>query len=127
VEAAAIVVGILLLVVAAFQVALASGAPWGDHAYGGRAEIVNGRLSTRYRMMSAGAIPILLFAAWVVLAKAGVFAGAGDWVNVAVWVVFGYLVLNTVANVASTSKVERYVLGLVSAIAALGTLIVALS
>lgn len=126
-EAAAIVVGILLLVVAAFQVALAFGAPWGDHAYGGRAETANGRLSTRYRMMSAAAIPILLLAAWIVLARAGLFAGAGDWVNAAVWVVFGYLVLNTVANVASTSKVERYGLGFVSAIAALGTLIVALS
>ena len=125
-EAAAVLVGgILLQVVAAFQVALAFGAPWGDHAYGGRAETVNGRLPPAYRVMSAVAVPMLLFSSWIILAKADLVTGGGDWVNVAIWFVFGYLVLNTVANLASSSKVERYVMGTTTAVAAVGTLIVA--
>jgi hypothetical protein len=126
-EAAAVLVGgILLQFVAAFQVGLAFGAPWGEHAYGGRAKTTDGVLSPRYRVMSAVAVPILLVAAWIVLARADLVSGGGDWVNVAIWFVFGYLVLNTVANFASSSKIERYVMGSISAIAALGTLVVAL-
>jgi hypothetical protein len=124
--AAVLVGGILLQVVAGFQVALAFGAPWGDHAYGGRAETVNGRLPPAYRVMSALAVPVLLFSSWIILAKADLVSGGGDWVNVAIWFVFGYLVLNTAANLASNSKIERYGMGALSAIAALGTLIVAL-
>jgi hypothetical protein len=126
-EAAAVLVGgILLQFVAGFQVALALGAPWGEHAYGGRAKTTNGRLAAGYRAMSAVAVPILLFAAWIILAKADLVSGGGDWVNVAVWIVFGYLVLNTAANLASSSKIERYVMGSVTAVCALGTLVVAL-
>ena len=51
----------------------------------------------------------------------------GDWVNVAIWFVFGYLVLNTAANFGSSSKVERYVMGTATALAAVCTLIVALA
>ncbi len=123
--AAVLVGGILLQFVAGFQVALAFGAPWGEHAYGGRATTTDGRLSPGYRVMSAVAVPILLFAAWIVLARADLVSGGDDWVNVAIWFVFGYLVLNTVANFASSSKVERYLLGTVTAVCAVGTLIVA--
>ncbi|MDJ0925866.1 MAG: hypothetical protein QNJ77_15050 [Acidimicrobiia bacterium] len=125
-EAAAVLVGgILLQVVAGFQVALAFGAPWGEHAYGGRAQTVNGRLPPAYRVMSAAAVPILLLAAWIILAKADLVRGGDGWVDVAVWFVFGYLVLNTVGNLASSSKIERYLMGTVSAVAAVGTLVVA--
>ena len=113
-EAAAILVAVLLLGVAWFQVALVAGAPWGDHAFGGRAETHEGRLTERYRIMSAVAVPLLLAAIWIVLA----------W---AVWVVFAYLTVNTVANLASTSKIERFAMGSVTAIAAIGTLLVALA
>ena len=126
-EAAAVLVGgVLLQLAAVFQVALAFGAPWGDHAYGGRAPTSNGFLGPRYRVMSAVAVPILLLASWIVLAKAELVSGGGDWVGVAIWLVFGYLVLNTAANLASRSKIERYGMGLTSALAALGTLVVAL-
>ena len=123
--AAVLVGGILLQFVAGFQVGLAFGAPWGDHAYGGRAETTNGVLSPRYRVMSAVAVPILLLAAWIILARANLVRGGDDWVNVAIWFVFGYLVLNTAANLASSSKIERYLMGTVTAVSAIGTLIVA--
>ena len=39
---------------------------------------------------------------------------------------FAYLLVNTLANFASNSKIERYVMGSISGVAALGTLVVAL-
>ena len=128
-EAAAILAALLLAVVAAFQLALVFGAPWGDHVYGGRAETDNGRLSPRYRAMSAVAVPLLLLSAAIVLSRAGVVGwfGSEGWVTVAVWVVFGYLVLNTIANLASKSRVERIGMGSLTAVAAICTLVVALS
>lgn len=128
-EFAAVVAAVLLVAVAVFQLALVFGAPWGDHVYGGRAETDNGRLSSRYRVMSAAAVPILLLSAAIVLSRAGVvswFASDG-WVAVGVWVVLAYLVLNTMANLASKSGVERFGMGSVSAVAAICTLVVALS
>lgn len=126
-EAAAVLAAVLLVVVAAFQVGLALGAPLGEHAYGGRANAVDGVLPPRYRVMSAVAVPILLLASWIVLAKAEVVSTDASWIDWAVWVVFGYLVLNTAGNLASSSKVERYWMGSVTIVAAAATLVVALA
>lgn len=128
-EIAAVLVAVLLATVAAVQLALVFGAPWGDHVYGGRAETHEGRLSPRYRAMSAAAVPILLLSGAIVLSGADVVSWFGyeGWVAVAVWVVFGYLVLNTVANFASKSRIERIGMGSLTAVAAICTLIVAIS
>ena len=126
-EAAAVLAAVLLQIVAAFQVGLAFGAPWGDHAYGGRAQTTGGVLPPRYRVMSAVAVPILLLASWIVLAKVELVSTDAGWVDWAVWVVFGYLVLNTAGNLASSSKVERYLTGSVTIVTAAATLVVALS
>lgn len=127
-QAAAVLAAVLLATVAVVQVGLVFGAPWGDHVYGGRAETDNGRLAPRYRAMSAVAVPVLLFAAAIVSSRAGVTSwfGSDGWVSVAVWVVFGYLVLNTVANFVSTSRIERIGMGSLTVVAAIATLIVAL-
>ncbi|MCP3998272.1 MAG: hypothetical protein GY722_24900 [bacterium] len=125
-QAAGAVVAVLLGAVAVLQAALALGAPWGEHAYGGRAPTTNGRLSSRYRGMSAAAIPILLISAWIVLARSGAVSGGGGWVKVGVWIVLGYLVLNTAANLAAKSNIERFGMGAVTAVAAAVTLVVAL-
>jgi len=127
-EAAGILAAALLSIVAAVQLALVFGAPWGDHVYGGRAETDNGRLSPRYRAMSAAAVPILLLSAAIVLSRAGVVSWfeRDGWVATAAWVVFGYLVLNTVANLASNSRIERVGMGSLTVIAAIATLLVAM-
>ena len=127
-EFAAILAAVLLAIVAAVQLALVFGAPWGDHVYGGRADTDNGLLSPRYRAMSAFAVPILLLAGAIILSRAEVVSwfGSDGWVRVAVWVVFGYLVLNTITNLASKSRIERFGMGSVTALAAICTLIVAL-
>ena len=128
-QVAAVAGAVLLAGVAVFQIALAAGAPLGDMAYGGRAETRNGILTAPYRIMSALAVLILGVAAWIVLARADVVSGGpmgAGFVETGAWVVFGYLVLNTAANLASTSKNERLIMGPVTAIAAVLVLIAAL-
>lgn len=128
-ELAAVIAAAVLVAVAGFQLALAGGAPWGDHAFGGRAETSDGRLPSRYRIMSAIAVPILILSSAIILARAGLVSWfeQDGWVTWAVWVVVGYLVLNTLANLASNSRIERFVLGAATAVAAVATLVVALS
>ena len=94
------------LVIAAFQFALARGAPLGRAAYGGR----NAVLSPALRRASAGAVVIWLLAAVVILGAGGVVAvplpdvvlGIGPWVLVVL------SVLGTIVNLASSSPWERF-------------------
>ena len=107
--AAALFVG-----VAGFQVGLALGAPWGAHAYGGRAATADGKLPGAFRGMSAMAALFGLFAAAIVLAQGGVITldGVADrTLTVITWVLAGLMLLNTLANAASTSRVERMGVG----------------
>ena len=126
---AALLAGAILAGVACFQAALAIGVPWGYMAYGGQAAFAAGHLPTRLRVVSAIAVPILVLAAWMVLARADL-VGRGPFpagfVEVAVWVIGGYLVLNTLANLRALTDVERYGLGSLTAIAAIATFVVAI-
>ena len=129
-ELAAAVVAILLAAVAVFQAALAAGAPWRHLSYGGRAGIDRGPLPAPFRVMSVGAAVILAISGWLVLARAGLVSGGpvgSGALTVAAWVIFAYLVLNTVMNLASSSPVERFGFGAVTLVAAVGCLIVAAS
>jgi hypothetical protein len=106
---AAIVATGLFLAMSAFQAALAAGAPLGDHVLGGRQ---SGTLPSRLRLFSGIAAVLLLGFAFVVLARAGVIgspAGAARLLAVACWIVAGFLVLNTLSNLASKSRLERTV------------------
>ncbi|MGH2712059.1 MAG: hypothetical protein ACRDH9_12765 [Actinomycetota bacterium] len=111
--------------VAAFQVALALGAPWGRAAWGGTHE----RLPRGLRIASGFAAIFWILAALVVLARAG-----QDWSPIPLsvsrwgtWVLFGMLVLGTLMNLASRSKLERLVQTPSAAILALLTFLVARS
>lgn len=128
VRTAAITAAVLLAGVAVFQIALAAGAPWGRMSYGGQAETVDGVLPGSYRAMSAVAVVILLFAAWIVLARAGVISRgflSPGFLRVATWVVFGYLILNTVMNLTSSHAGERFGMGAITLISAVACFIVA--
>ena len=107
--AAALFVGVAL-----FQLGLAAGAPWGAHAYGGRAVDEDGRLPGAFRAISALAALFGLFAAVIVLAQGEVIelSGVADpTLTVITWALAGMMLLNTLANTASTSRVERMALG----------------
>jgi hypothetical protein len=105
VELVAIAAGVGFVGIAVFQIALALGAPWGRAAWGGRHE----RLPTGYRIASLFAAVFWIVAALVVLAAGGfewspVSAATAEW---ATWVLFGLLVVGTLMNLASRSRIER--------------------
>ncbi|MBG6225377.1 hypothetical protein IWX63_001949 [Arthrobacter sp. CAN_A2] len=93
---------LLLAVVAAFQAALAAGAPWGEAAYGGAHR---GVLPTRHRASSA--VSALAYAA-LVLVTLG--RGPGPTARHRILTAAsGLMILGTAMNLASRSRVERLV------------------
>ncbi len=125
VETAAASAAVLLVGVAVFQAALAGGAPLGAMAWGGTRE---GRLPTPMRLGSAAAVIVLIFAALVVLAQAGVLSWSpvpSGALGAVTWVIAGFMVLNTLGNVASKSRAERLVFGPITAVLAVLCIIVA--
>jgi hypothetical protein len=104
-EAAAVVAAALIAVLAVFQVALALGAPAGAASWGGTHP---GVLPPRLRVASAVA-GVLVYPpiALLVLDAGGVVDLGWDVGPVWLWVLAGFFLLGTIANLASRSKVER--------------------
>ena len=112
---AAIVATGLFAAMAAFQATLAAGAPLGEHVLGGR---YPGALPPRLRAFSGIAALLLLGFALVMLARVGVIglpAAIAGFLVPAPWVIAGFLVLNTLGNLASKSRFERTVLAATTA------------
>jgi hypothetical protein len=117
--AAAVVAAVLFAAMAAVQVALAAGAPLGPHVLGGR---YPGALPGQARLGSAIAAALLVVFGIVVLGRAGVvdwLDGVAGLLGPACWVIAAFLVLNTLGNLASKSRVERTVFAGVTAALAL--------
>lgn len=104
---AAILAVVLLVAVAAFQVALAFGAPWGAAAWGGQNPGVLGR-KLRIASGVAGIVVYPLIVA-LVLAAAGLIDDG--WLpvegTVIMWVLAGLLGVGAIMNVVSRSRPER--------------------
>ena len=125
VRAMTIVAVVGLLIIAAFQVALALGAPWGRAAYGGTSET----LSPELRMASGVAAIVWLLAAAVVLGRAG-YWGSPGWSAVfrwGTWLVAGLLALGAVVNFASSSPWERFGWGPLALLLAVLSVVIARS
>ena len=104
----AVVFCALLAALAVFQAALIGGAPLGEFAWGGQHRV----LPRRLRIGSVVSIVLYAVFAVVALAKAGVlelFPGTPV-VDVAMWVIAGYLVLGIPLNAISRSRKERFVM-----------------
>jgi hypothetical protein len=122
---AGLIAGAVLLILIAFQLALAVGAPLGAAAWGGQNP---GVLPVRLRVASAvvGLVvyPIMLA---VILAAAGLIAD--DWLPfepaIAMWVLAGFFALGVVVNAISRSPPER-IWAVASAILAVCCIIIAL-
>lgn len=112
----------ILLGFAGLQVALAAGAPLGEHVWGGTQERV---FPIDMRVVAGGAAVVLTVAATVVTRRAGLVGRPARWLSPATWGIAGYLAVNTVGNVASTSTVERFAFGPATALASALTAVVA--
>ena len=103
---AAIGAAILYGLIAAFQLALALGAPWGKAAFGGAVE----QPGLELRASSILAVVIWSAAALIVLRRArlGVWAPLPrKALPVAVWVLFAVSIVSTMLNAITPSALER--------------------
>ena len=122
---AAVAAAVGFIAIAAFQLALALGAPFGRAAWGGAHEY----LPTGLRIASAFSVGFWVLAALIVLGRAGyqvaplppIFTRWGTWILV------GVLPLGALMNFASPSNWERFLWGPVALILALLCLVVARS
>jgi hypothetical protein len=124
---AAVLAAVLFVGMAAFQTSLALGVPLGAHVLGGRHP---GVLPNRLRAFSAIAAAILVGGALVILARAGVIGwpvGATGLLVPATWLIAAFLVLNTLGNLASKSRLERTAFATTTAALAVLSAYVALS
>ncbi len=102
----------LVLVVCAFQVALAAGAPWGHLAMGGK---FPGRFPPVMRVLAVLQCGVLLLLGGIVLIRAGFILEEWRRIGAAlIWVVVGLSALSVVMNLATPSKWERIIWGPVS-------------
>ena len=110
------------LAFAGVQIALAAGAPLGEHVWGGTQDRV---LPTDMRIVAGGSAIALTAMATIVLHRAGLIGRPARWLSPATWTIAGFLAVNTIGNLASTSTVERFLFGPPAAAAAALTAFVA--
>jgi hypothetical protein len=108
-----------------FQILLAIGLPLGQAAWGGTHRV----LPPRLRIASALSSLLLGLAAWIVLARTGLVTipWQSSVVRVGTWVVFCFLILNTVSNFVSKSRIERTVMTPAAFVCSVCLLVIALS
>jgi hypothetical protein len=124
VQTAALLASIGFLVLAAFQLALALGVPWGKAAWGGKSSV----LPSNLRVASGVSMVVWLFAALVVLDRAGTpVADLPDVLSAPLtWLLVPLLVVGALMNIASSSPYERFGWAPTALLMALLTLVVAL-
>ncbi|AST91178.1 MULTISPECIES: hypothetical protein [Sutcliffiella] len=119
-----IIVSIMFVVVAVFQVLLSLGYPIGEFAMGGYYKV----LPKKLRIASLINAFVLLFMGFVILQHANVIIGF-DFLptNILLWVITIFLGVNTIANLISRSKKEKLVMTPLSGFTFLLCLLIALS
>lgn len=118
------VLAFLFFVIAVFQVLLSLGYPLGEYAMGGYHKV----LPYTLRIVSVFNALILLFMIFVILEHVEVLTVFHlSFTNTIVWVFTIFLGLNTIANLLSTSRKEKYTMTPLSSIAFVLSLIIAIS
>lgn len=107
---------VLLLTVAVMEVLLIAGLPLGEFTMGGRYKI----LPPMYRIFAASSVILQLFGAAMILQGGGLMNMwfAGKAVKIICLVFAGFFAVNTVMNLISPSKKEKYVMTPLAAIEA---------
>ncbi|KGN40529.1 hypothetical protein [Knoellia aerolata] len=120
---AAVLLTVLLVLLALFQLALALGAPLGRFAWGGQHRV----LPTGLRVGSALGIATYVLIAVLALDRTGAVDVLPDrFSRVGMWVVLAYFVLGIGLNAASRSESERRVMVPVTVVLAALSLLVVL-
>ncbi|MBB5114713.1 hypothetical protein AB0K27_14965 [Micromonospora echinospora] len=120
---AAVVATLVLTALAALQVLVAAGRPYGRLVWGGQHET----LPRRLRIGSAVSVVVYAVIAWVLLARAEIFGPSRPFVGIATWVLFGYFAIGIALNAISRSRAERLVMTPACVVLAACSLTVALS
>ncbi len=109
VRMAAVAASVGFITIAAFQAALAFGAPLGRAAWGG----TRPELPVGLRIASGAAIVVWLLAAAIVLGRVGidVIPFPADLLRVGSWVLLVVIAIGAVMNLASQSPWERFLWG----------------
>ncbi len=114
---------IVSLIVIAFQIALASGAPWGEFAMGGA---FPGQLPPELRVAALVQALLLAGMAAVVLARAGVilpgWSRSSRWL---IWFVVAFAVVSLILNLITPSAGERLIWAPIAFLLLLSSAIVA--
>ncbi|GIN20076.1 hypothetical protein [Siminovitchia fordii] len=119
-----IIVIIMFISIAVFQVLLALGLPLGEFALGGFYKV----LPHKFRILSAINAIVLLIMGVVFLQHINVLNIFNFLpTDILVWIITVFLGLNTIANLISRSKKERYVMTPLSSIAFIFCLMISLS
>lgn len=109
-----IVVAIMFVSIALFQVLLSLGYPLGEFTMGG----YHKTLPKKLRIVSAVSAAILLFMGFVFLQHANVLQGFTYLpTNILVWIITIFLGLSTIANLISQSRKEKLIMTPLSGIA----------
>ena len=121
----AIIGCILFAFVLVMEILVACGLPLGEFTMGGRYKV----LPKNLRIMAWASLPIQLFAIWILLQAGGLIpmilsAKAVKYIGIGFAV---YLSINTVMNLLSASKKEKYVMGLASTCTAICFWVVSLT
>lgn len=122
---AAILYAIVSLVVIAFQIALAAGAPWGEFAMGGA---FPGQFPPELRVAAMVQAMLLAGMAAVVLARAGLilpgWSRSSRWL---IWFVVAFAVVSLILNLITPSARERLIWAPIAFLLLLSSAIVAFS
>lgn len=107
---------VLLLAVAVMEILLIFGLPLGEFTMGGRYKV----LPPMYRMFAASSVILQLFGAAMILQGGGLMNMwfAGKVVKIICFVFAGFFAVNTVMNILSPSKKEKYVMTPLAAVEA---------
>jgi hypothetical protein len=123
-RATAYIYSLLTAGVVVFQLALASGVPWGSYAMGGA---VSGSYPTGLRVAAAVQAIVLVVLACVVLSRAGIvldkWRPVSRW---AVWIVVAWGAVSLLLNLITPSAGERMVWAPVAFLMLASTLVVAI-
>ena len=111
-----IIGAILLVAVAVMEVLLIIGLPLGEFTMGGRYKV----LPTMFRLFAASSIILQLFGAAMLLQCSGLMAMwfASNVIRIICFVFAGFFAVNTIMNLISPSKKEKFVMTPLAAIEA---------